>query len=153
MGGRSAGVAGEIADSPAALMSFLLMLIHTFSMNAVASIDYWLNLLEKEIKDIVVSKHSSHLAEVERLLKGKLTCISLLFCGGLNIFTTHSSRVDFNSYLDPLESIMQTLSKEQEDAMMNLEDHSDEDQEIPIRTARFSLARSNSSKSSLSKLW
>jgi len=47
---------------------------------------------------------------------------------------------------------MQTLSKEQEDMMMNLEDHSDEEHaEIPIRTARFSLARSNSSKSSLSK--
>lgn len=71
MGGRSAGVAGEITDSPAALMTILLMLVHTFSMNAVASIDYWLNLLEKEIKDIVVSKHSAHLTEVERLLKGK----------------------------------------------------------------------------------
>lgn len=71
MGGRSAGVAGEITDSPAALMTILLMLVHTFSMNAVASVDYWLNLLEKEIKDIVVSKHSSHLTEVERLLKGK----------------------------------------------------------------------------------
>lgn len=71
MGGRSAGVAGEITDSPAALMTILLMLVHTFSMNAVASIDYWLNLLEKEIKDIVVSKHSAHLSEVERLLKGK----------------------------------------------------------------------------------
>jgi len=72
IGGRSAGVAGEITDSPAALMTILLMLVHTFSMNAVASIDYWLNLLEKEIKDIVVSKHSTHLTEVERLLKGNI---------------------------------------------------------------------------------
>ncbi len=72
IGGRNAGVAGEITDSPAALMTTLLMLVHTFSMNAVASIDYWLNLLEKEIKDIVVSKHSAHLTEVERLLKGSI---------------------------------------------------------------------------------
>lgn len=158
MGGRSAGVAGEISDSPAALMSFLLMLIHTFSMNAVASIDYWLNLLEKEIKDIVVSKHSAHLAEVERLLKGTYFdhyLSSSFICSFSSLSSFLSMRTaDFNSYLDPLENIMQTLSKEQEDMMMNLEDHSDEEHgEIPVRTARFSLARSNSSKSSLSKLF
>jgi hypothetical protein len=70
MSGRSAGVAGEMTDSPSALVTFLLMLIHNFSMNSAASIDYWLNALEKEIKDIVVSKHSAHLGEVERILKG-----------------------------------------------------------------------------------
>jgi len=70
MSGRGAGVAGEMTDSPASLVTFLMMLIHNFSMNSVASVDYWLNVLEKEIKDIVVSKHSAHLAEVERMLKG-----------------------------------------------------------------------------------
>jgi hypothetical protein len=70
MRGRSAGVAGELTDSPASLVTFLLMLVHNFSMNSAASVDYWLNVLEKEIKDIVVSKHSAHLAEVERMLKG-----------------------------------------------------------------------------------
>ena len=154
-------MAGEISDSPAALMSFLLMLVHTFSMNAVASIDYWLNLLEKEIKDIVVSKHSAHLAEVERLLKGEVfvdifcphqDVVRVISFPHLLLFRPCFLQTDFNSYLDPLENIMQTLSKEQEDMMMNLEDHSDEEHaEIPIRTARFSLARSNSSKSSLSK--
>jgi len=90
IGGRSAGVAGEITDSPAALMTILLMLVHTFSMNAVASIDYWLNLLEKEIKDIVVSKHSTHLTEVERLLKGNITFSlhhSCIF--DMSFFTNH----------------------------------------------------------------
>jgi len=93
MKGRSAGVAGELADSPGTLATFVLMLLHNFSMNSVAPVDYWLNVLEKEIKDIVVSKHSAHLSEVERVLK------------------------DFNSYLDPLEGIMQSLAQEQEDIL------------------------------------
>ena len=86
IGGRGAGVAGEITDSPAALMTILLMLVHTFSMNAVASIDYWLNLLEKEIKDIVVSKHSTHLTEVERLLKGTTLRPHIVYFRNFNFF-------------------------------------------------------------------
>lgn len=70
MRGRSTGVAGELTDSPASLLTFLLLLIHNFSMNSCASVDYWLNILEREIKDIVVSKHSLHLSEVQRILKG-----------------------------------------------------------------------------------
>ena len=70
MRGRGTEIAGELTDSPASLVTFLMMLIHNFSMNSAASIDYWLNALEKEIKDIVVSKHSAHLGEVERILKG-----------------------------------------------------------------------------------
>jgi hypothetical protein len=75
MRGRSSGVAGEITDSPATLVTFLLMLIHNFNMNSSASVDYWLNMLEMEIKDIVVSKHSAHIAEVERILKGTFTVL------------------------------------------------------------------------------
>jgi hypothetical protein len=68
--GKQAGAAGELTDSPASLVTFLLMLVHNFGLNSVASVDHWLNVLEKEIKDIVVSKHSAHLTEVERILKG-----------------------------------------------------------------------------------
>ena len=71
MRGKRTGVAGELSDSPASLVTFLMMLIHNFSMNSAAAVDYWLNVLEREIKDIVVSKHSAHLAEVERTLKGE----------------------------------------------------------------------------------
>lgn len=63
-------MAGELTDSPASLVTFLLMMTHSFSMNSGASVDYWISVLEKEIKDMVVSKHSLHLAEVERILKG-----------------------------------------------------------------------------------
>lgn len=70
MRGKGTSVAGELTDSPASLVTFLLMLTHNFSMNSCASLDYWLNILEREIKDIVVSKHSLHLSEVERILKG-----------------------------------------------------------------------------------
>ena len=71
MRGRSSGIAGELTDSPASLVTFLLMLMHNFSMNSAATVDYWLNALEVEIKDIVVSKHSTHINEVERVLKGE----------------------------------------------------------------------------------
>ena len=82
MRGRGTEIAGELTDSPASLVTFLMMLVHNFSMNSCASMDYWLKMLEKEIKDIVVSKHSLHLSEVERILKGNdcgCCCFHLLF--------------------------------------------------------------------------
>lgn len=93
MSGRNAGAAGELTDSPASLVSFLFMLIHNFSMNSVASVDYWLNVLEKEIKDIVVSKHSAHLTEVERILKG-------LYSASLSNFYRATFCSHFNSNFD-----------------------------------------------------
>lgn len=68
--GGVAVVAGEIDDSSHTLASFILMLTHSFSMGTLGSLDYWVNIIEKEIKDMVVSKHSSHVAEMERLIKG-----------------------------------------------------------------------------------
>jgi hypothetical protein len=68
--GERAGTAVSLVDSPASLVTFLLMLVHNFSMNSVTSVDHWLNTLEAEIEDIVVSKHSAHLAHAERVLKG-----------------------------------------------------------------------------------
>jgi hypothetical protein len=68
--GRQAGAAGELTDAPASLVTFLLMLMHNFSMNSSAVVDNWLTLLEKEIRDVVVSKHGAHIVEVERILKG-----------------------------------------------------------------------------------
>jgi hypothetical protein len=70
-----AGGADDIADSPATLVTFLQLLLHNFSMNSCATLDYWLGVLEKEIRDIVVSKHSAHITEVERLLRGKLLVV------------------------------------------------------------------------------
>jgi hypothetical protein len=68
--GERAGPTGSLVDSPATLVTILLMLVHNFSMNSVTSADHWMNILEAEIEDIVVSKHSAHLAHVERILKG-----------------------------------------------------------------------------------
>lgn len=51
---------------------------------------------------------------------------------------------------------MQSLSKEQEDMMLNMEDNSsdDDNHQVPLmRTARFSMVKSSSSKSSLSTLF
>jgi hypothetical protein len=52
------------------------MLMHNFSMNSSAVVDNWLTLLEKEIRDVVVSKHGAHIVEVERILKGN----TMIFC-------------------------------------------------------------------------
>lgn len=68
--GKGAGAAGDLTDSPASLATFLQLLMHNFSMNSASTIDAWLTVLEKEIKDIVVSKHGVHLTEIERIIKG-----------------------------------------------------------------------------------
>jgi hypothetical protein len=68
--GGGADVTGELADSPASLVTLLQLLIHNFSMDSSTAIGDWLKLLEKEIKDVVVSKHSAHLIEAERVVKG-----------------------------------------------------------------------------------
>lgn len=94
MSGRNAGAAGELTDSPASLVTFLLLLIHNFSMNSAAALDYWLNVLEKEIKDIVVSKHSAHLTEVERILKGLITSFFCIF----QSFTWNLSCLPLNAF-------------------------------------------------------
>lgn len=126
MRGRGCEVAGELTDSPASLVTFLLMLTHSFSMNSCASVDYWINVLEKEIKDMVVSKHSLHLSEVERILKGKLhnntstsaSCSLLRLLTlviRLHLFCTSVVRYkEFGSYLDPFEAIMQDFASQQE---------------------------------------
>jgi len=49
---------------------------------------------------------------------------------------------------------MQSLSKEQEDMMLNMEgdsSSSDDEKQAPVRVTRFSMVKSSSSKSSLSK--
>lgn len=58
--------------------------------------------------------------------------------------------------MEPFESIMQSLSKEQEDMMLNMEGDTSSDDDkpaVPLRVARFSMVKSSSSKSSLSKLF
>lgn len=57
--------------------------------------------------------------------------------------------------MEPFEAIMQSLSKEQEDMMLNMEGDTSSDDDkptVPLRVARFSMVKSSSSKSSLSKL-
>jgi hypothetical protein len=51
------------------LMSFISMMVHCFSMQSMSSLDYWMNMVEQEINDMAVSKHSSHLAEMSRITK------------------------------------------------------------------------------------
>ena len=76
--GGSADTTAELIDSPASLVTFILLLLHNFDMESTIAIDEWLRLLEREIKDVVVSKHSTHLAEAERILKGETSLVS--FC-------------------------------------------------------------------------
>lgn len=75
-----AGGADDIADSPATLVTYLQLLLHNFSMNSCATLDYWLGVLEKEIRDVVVSKHSTHISEVEKLLRGTLRVKNMDIC-------------------------------------------------------------------------
>ena len=65
-----ADIVGELDDCPATLMSVLNMLIHSYSMRSLGAIDYWMATVEKDVKDMVVSKHSTHVKEMERVVKG-----------------------------------------------------------------------------------
>ncbi len=60
------------------LLSFITMMMHSFSMQSLGSMDYWLNVVEEEIKDMAVSKHSSHLAEMGRITKGECFVLRLI---------------------------------------------------------------------------
>lgn len=87
-------------------------------MNSASTIDAWLTVLEKEIKDIVVSKHGVHLTEIERIIKGIVIYFSIKpmeiiwfkfkFC----IFSL--GFIEYNSYLDPLEGLITQILAEQE---------------------------------------
>ncbi len=44
------------------------------SPHHAGSIDYWMATVEKEVKDMVVSKHSTHVKEMERVIKGDDDC-------------------------------------------------------------------------------
>jgi hypothetical protein len=63
-------IAAELDDSPATLACFVMMMMHSFSMSNLGALDYWINRVESEVKDMVVSKHSSHLKEMRRIVKG-----------------------------------------------------------------------------------
>jgi hypothetical protein len=69
--GGSAEASGELLDGPASIATLALLCMHNFSMDSSTALDNWLRILEKEIQDMVVSKHSSHIAEAQRMLKGK----------------------------------------------------------------------------------
>jgi hypothetical protein len=112
-------------------VTFLLMLVHNFSMNSVTSVDHWMNILEKEIEDIVVSKHSAHLAHVERVLKGTRSHVFSVIPWRNYSDVNSRPRADFSSYLDPLEGILLNLSSEQEEQLSLLHE-----QNVPVR--RFS---------------
>lgn len=53
-------VAGELTDSPAALVSILFTLIHAYSMNTLGSLTEWMRLIAEGVDDLAVSKHSEH---------------------------------------------------------------------------------------------
>lgn len=40
-------------------------------MNTLGSIDLWTSQVEQEIDELTVSKHSSHLIQIERIIKGQ----------------------------------------------------------------------------------
>ena len=63
-------MAAELDDTPATLACFIMMMLHSFSMSNLGALDYWINVVENEVKDMVVSKHSAHLKEMRRIVKG-----------------------------------------------------------------------------------
>jgi Mg2+ and Co2+ transporter CorA len=98
----AADIAGELDESPMTLMSFITTMVHCFSTKSMTSLDYWLNTVEREINDMAVSKHSSHLAEMSRIVK------------------------EFNDYVDPLlttlTDFLDSWEKETEQVMRAVAD-------------------------------
>jgi hypothetical protein len=86
--GGVADVGGEIDDSPVTLLSFLMMLMHSYSMMSLGNLDSWIKIVENEVRDVVVSKHSAHLAEMERIMK------------------------DFQAYVEPYHQIFNEFMKD-----------------------------------------
>ncbi|KAJ1422210.1 hypothetical protein B484DRAFT_465359 [Ochromonadaceae sp. CCMP2298] len=106
MMGGAAPANAELTDGPASLVTLLILIMHNFSIDSSADVETWLRILEKEIKDVVVSKHSAHLAEVNRVLD------------------------DLSAYVDPILTLMQELSSQQReelqrefDAALQADDH------------------------------
>lgn len=63
-------IAGELDDSPTTLACFLAMLLHSYSMTNLGALDYWINMVEADVQDIVVSKHTTHVKEMHRIVRG-----------------------------------------------------------------------------------
>ena len=64
----NAAVCGELDDCPFGLVSVIMAMVHSFSMDTIGSIDYWLNLIDDEVAQVAVSKHSFHQREMQRIL-------------------------------------------------------------------------------------
>merc|ERR1712023_513359 len=60
---------GELIDSTACLATTIIALIHNFGMNALGSLDIWIDHIEKGLKDITVSKHIFHIRECAKICK------------------------------------------------------------------------------------
>ena len=60
---------GELIDSTAYLATTIIALIHNFGMNALGSLDIWIDHIEKGLKDITVSKHIFHIRECAKICK------------------------------------------------------------------------------------
>lgn len=65
--GKSA-VCGELDDCSFGLVSVITAMVHSFSMDTIGAIDYWLNLIDEEVAEVAVSKHSFHQREVQRII-------------------------------------------------------------------------------------
>ena len=61
---------GESVRPPLSLGSLLLCGAHGVSLGALGALDYWCNVIEAEVKDMVVSKHRAHLAHMQRIADG-----------------------------------------------------------------------------------
>ncbi|KAJ1441564.1 hypothetical protein B484DRAFT_442681 [Ochromonadaceae sp. CCMP2298] len=121
--GGSASVSGELLDSPASVATLALLAMHTFSMDSSTGLDNWLKLLEKEIKDVVVSKHSSHIDEARRMLK------------------------EFLGYVEPMVSLLRTMMNQQAEKMQQeLEEGYADVISHPTGSSKISMKKSSPQK-------
>ena len=102
-------IAGSLDDCPASLALMLESMIHSYSMNTLGALDHWINLVEKEVKDIAVSKHQEHVKELKRILQS------------------------FRCYIQPINDCFEGLRKEAIEASEKAAAAAEEEGSVDIR--------------------
>lgn len=85
-------IASELDDGPAPLASFLITMVHSYSMTNLGSLEYWKNLVEKEVNDVPVSKHPVHVSELRRVIKGKSVILYHCYSHNLSLALSFSQQ-------------------------------------------------------------
>lgn len=68
-GGGTAEKLGDLDDSSAALANFMILMVHSLSMNTMGSLEQWLDIIDEEVAAVCVTKHKDHLNEIQNLVE------------------------------------------------------------------------------------